>query len=1082
MNQQQQNDAIKTQPWRLGLDIGTNSIGWAIRELESDGSAGKMKDAGVRIFSEGREPGKLTTLNASRRMSRGQRRNRDRYLKRRQTLFNKLVRFKLMPYDREQQKELEKIDPYEVRAEAAAGNKQELYRLGRAIFHLNQRRGFKSNRLTDKVDEKESGVISRSIKAFREMLAEEGCDTVGQLLYKRKNDKLTVRARRQTTQENYAVYFDRKMLEDEFNIIWGNQQKFHPQMTDEARESIHLSIFSQRPLKPVEVGKCRFMEQEDRCSWALPSAQLFRINQEVNNLQWTDIDGEEFKMTENMDLRDQLVEDLCKSPKKTFDQIRKILDKKGYKKIIKFNLESDSRKHLDGNKTNIAVCPPSEKKAGKRLVPKDVWHSWDTATQDKLIDLLESDLDDEKLKQQLMQGPWLLSEQCADNCLNTALPPGHSNLCLKVIKKLLPHLQLGLNYYEALKEEGYADQEGERVLRPELPYYAELPGLSVNIPAAAGDSGKLAKQQWEEQKYGRFTNPTVHIALGQLRLLINELIKQYGNPRQIVVEVGRDLPAGTDEKKKILSEIKKNTERNDRYAEELEKFGIHNKTRDHFIRLRLWDQIEDEPLCLYCGKKFQDKRDLFTSPPKIEVDHILPWSKTLDDGFNNKILCCTSCNRHKGNLTPDEAFSSNPIEWSDLLARVQLLVADKKISINKSKRFARNALEDWVSDEKDFLDRQLNDMRYISRVAKRYVDQVCDQSWTVPGHMTSLVRSIFRPTSGSSSLQDDDRKRVFKNRADHRNHMLDAVALTMADRSLLQEIATQSHRYGKQSDFTSIICRRFGYEGNQNKLFAMLVSLWDAAIVSHRVSKSRFGQLHDETAYGKRADEYDSKVNWYLTRSAVSGLASRKDIDKIFDERIRNEIIAELQDYPGDDIKQFLSDFFKNRDIKKLRIRKKFKYAIPVQHNRDPKGEPYYKYLPSTSNWSMEIYSDEKGKWRGECVRRYDANRRNSSGHHCHIPEWRRKYPEAKMMMRLFINSMLYFPSESDDRRYMRVQKLTGNAVYMAAHNEANVDARNRAEPASKIMVARSPAYLQENKAELIHISPSGRIMTAGNG
>ena len=124
---------------RLGLDMGTSSLGWALFELDDKGDPQKIKSSGVRIFADGRDPKSLTSLKATRREKRQARRNRDRYLQRRRYLLSELVKVGLMPTDEKERKSLVSIDPYEIRA-LALDAKVNPYNIGRAFFHLNQRR------------------------------------------------------------------------------------------------------------------------------------------------------------------------------------------------------------------------------------------------------------------------------------------------------------------------------------------------------------------------------------------------------------------------------------------------------------------------------------------------------------------------------------------------------------------------------------------------------------------------------------------------------------------------------------------------------------------------------------------------------------------------------------------------------------------------------------------------------------------------------------------------------------------------------------------------------------------------------
>ena len=104
--------------YRLGLDLGTNSVGWATLDLDKNNEPLKIIASGVRIFSDGREPKTGEPLAVARRISRGMRRRRDRFLSRKKTLMNYLIQINLMPQDEISRKKLELLNPYELRTKA----------------------------------------------------------------------------------------------------------------------------------------------------------------------------------------------------------------------------------------------------------------------------------------------------------------------------------------------------------------------------------------------------------------------------------------------------------------------------------------------------------------------------------------------------------------------------------------------------------------------------------------------------------------------------------------------------------------------------------------------------------------------------------------------------------------------------------------------------------------------------------------------------------------------------------------------------------------------------------------------------
>ena len=162
----------KRMQYRLALDLGTTSIGWAILRLNNETPARPTAiiKAGVRIFNNGRDAKTEASLAVSRREARGMRRRRDRLLKRKARMMKTLIDYGFFPKDQTERKALENLNPYALRAK---GLDEALTpaEFARALFHINQRRGFKSNRKTDK-GASDASVMKAAINTVREQLCE----------------------------------------------------------------------------------------------------------------------------------------------------------------------------------------------------------------------------------------------------------------------------------------------------------------------------------------------------------------------------------------------------------------------------------------------------------------------------------------------------------------------------------------------------------------------------------------------------------------------------------------------------------------------------------------------------------------------------------------------------------------------------------------------------------------------------------------------------------------------------------------------------------------------------------------------
>jgi CRISPR-associated endonuclease Csn1 len=273
--------------YRLALDIGTSSIGWCLIRLNEEAAPVAVIRMGVRIFPDGRNSKDGSSLAVTRRDARQMRRRRDRLLKRKARMMASLTRLGFFPVDEAARRNLVQLDPYVLR-------KKGLYEVltgpefARALFHINQRRGFLSNRKTEKKDN-ESGTLKRAISELRTKLKEESCQTLGEWLAKRHEARLSVRARlhgKTKKDKAYDFYADRAMVEEEFDVLWAKQTHFNPALfTETARNELKDVLLHQRPLRPVRPGRCTLLPDEERAPQALPSTQRFRIYQELNNLR-----------------------------------------------------------------------------------------------------------------------------------------------------------------------------------------------------------------------------------------------------------------------------------------------------------------------------------------------------------------------------------------------------------------------------------------------------------------------------------------------------------------------------------------------------------------------------------------------------------------------------------------------------------------------------------------------------------------------------------------------------------------------------------------------------------------------------
>lgn len=291
----------------LGLDLGTNSLGWGLVEQESNEEY-KLLDKGVCVFQEGvaREKNVEKPATQDRTAARGQRRHYFRRKLRKIGLLKVLMEYGLCPkltdeeldawrnngeypmneafIEWQKTNDNDGKNPYYCRFRATnevldLDKESDRYDLGRALYHLSQRRGFLSNRKDSSKDD-ETGKVKESIKDLTEEMQEAGCDYLGEYFYKIYGSGERIR-NRYTSRISHT--------EAEFDGIVAKQN-----LPEEMAKALKKEIFFQRPLKSQKqnVGRCPFEKKKSRCPVSHPRFEEFRMLQTINNIRIKEPAGE----------------------------------------------------------------------------------------------------------------------------------------------------------------------------------------------------------------------------------------------------------------------------------------------------------------------------------------------------------------------------------------------------------------------------------------------------------------------------------------------------------------------------------------------------------------------------------------------------------------------------------------------------------------------------------------------------------------------------------------------------------------------------------------------------------------------
>lgn len=1054
--------------YRLGLDMGANSLGWCVYRLNEANEPDKIIRMGSRIFSDGRDPKTLASRAADRRAARQARRRRDRVLKRRHKLMQALVQFDLMPADEAERNVLQTLDPYELRAR---GLTQALtpHELGRALYHLARKRGFRSSRkdARDEESAKESGKVKQAIAALRERVQAAGCRTVGEYLARQHAERAPVRARR-SSDGGYVLYLQRDMVDEEFDVLWQEQQIHHPELLSvEARDALRDILLFQRRLRPVEAGRCPFEPDEYRARLCAPLQQRFRMLQELNHLRLRDGIGERALTLEERNRMLAVLEQDSGPKPVSFARLAKAAGLR----TSDFNFERDAKRMgLKGDAVG-----------GRFAGEKALGAAWQTLSgeqqyalavlveQADQIEALETALqtlpEDSPEQGDILRGIFDPAERSAIKATLRSLPltftteqvrciaafnlpDDYGSLSLRALSRIVPELEREvITYDEAVRRAGYHSHaqfhSGEIFTR--LPYYGEvLRGYTSPMPTARNE---------DERRYGRIANPTVHIGLNQLRLLVNALIKRYGPPTQIVIELTREFGASGEKRREIMKKQKENQDRNASYDAELGKLGVR-VNRENRQKLQLWEELGKEDAmdryCVYSGKRLS-KAMLFSD--EVEIDHILPFSQSLHDGIGNKILCTRQANRDKGNRTPFEAWG-HTARWAGIAERAERLPEHKR------KLFRMNALQDFLGDS-DFLARHLADTAYLGRVAKQFLTYVCPQNevWVSSGKLTGMVRGKF----GLSRLLSADGT---KNRNDHRHHALDAAVIGLCSRSLIQRMANAATVAETRGENRLLERLELPWPSYRGELAVALHSV----VVSHKPDHGKQAALHNDTNYGWRAEPNKSGNPLVGRRRPLEDIKAASDAQSIADEVLREEIVNLLSPLgTPKEIKTALQEYSQRTGVRRVICQERLS-VIPLRDRRT--GEPY-RYVKGDGNFCYEIFRKQDGRWGGEVISSFEANQATFNESSVQAQNG------LPLIMRIHRDDVLTVVHKGEVM-HLRVARFTAGTIAMVETKEANVDNRTRSKNGDLKYLFKSPAMLKTLKARIVGVDVLGYVNDPG--
>ena len=980
------NQSVEAQtPYVLGLDLGVTSVGWAITPLDGDLSDETLR-LGVRIFeagADGVEEGKDESRNAVRRGARQIRRGFWRTRRRIVKLFNVLKDAGLLPEGETSTPELrqdylnrldrELFDAYffgASRVEAqtflyslrarALDEKLSIFAVGRSFLHLAVRRGFLSNKKVSGAkkqdaskkggDEDDEGVVKGAIAELAAEMQATGARTIGEFFANLDPMKEGERIRKR--------YLGRKAIQAEFDAIWASQARFYPEIFSETlRRKVRNAIFFQRPLKSQKglIGRCELEPGLRRVVKGDPAFQAFRIWQRVLDLELCDADGGWRSLTP--DEQDKVAAFLNGVDGATFNELRKLLGvKKSRDKtsdVGKFNFEvgDDAESKVIGNRTRTKIAK--------------ILSAFDFSKTDSEIDAIAREIlvfeNEEALARRLGKMFPEFGEELAAALAQTTLETARANLSRRAAEKLTAAMIEKRERLQTVRKALYGDELKSRSGEAK----ASLPPVLETL--------------------GDVRNPTVLRALTEMRKVVNAIIRTWGKPSLIRVELARDLKRGRKEREELFRKNRKREKERDAIRKRIkEDFGYEARPFE-ILKWRLAEECGW--VCPYTGRSITP-RQLIGDESPFDVEHIVPFSRSLDDSFTNKTLCWAEENRNvKRNKTPFERYGGDETRWNEMLERVRRFRGDA--AYRKFQLFARREVPN-----EDFATRALNDTRYISRLATKYlgvlygaVDGVepsteADKPGTrrvqiSTGSATAWLRDAWNL---DRILSKDGKPK--KNRDDLRHHAVDALTVALIGPGTVKKLA-DSAQIAEDMELRRLFAKSeiAAPETATGERFADVVArAVDRIVVSHRVDRKTSGALHDLTNYGAKESDGCRAHRKPLTEF------SAKDVDSIVDPVIRALVQAKWKEIGADVKKENAKKFETNppylptRDGRRVPIRKARYWKRNTTRDVGA-AQRTKRYVETANNSHMEVYAvlDKNNapiEWRVEVVSMFDAYER----------------------------------------------------------------------------------------------------------
>lgn len=781
----------KYKGYTFGLDIGIASVGWAVLSNE------RIIDLGVRAFDKAETAKEGDSLNLIRRNARLMR-QRLHHRTWRLTKLSKLLKREGLIGDarifKNQQPYYSSIWQLRVEGLDRCLLPEEW---ARVIYHICKHRGF---HWVSRAEEKkasddsagEGGKVKSGLANTQRLMSEKGYRTAAEMVLVEFPD-----AQRNKYGE-YTKALSRILLGEELKLLFNAQRSLGNLLAGRDLEHLILGsgdqkeglFWQQRPaLFGIDLlkmlGKCTFEKTEYRAPKACFTAERHVWLTRLNNLRVV-VDGITRPLNES-ERQIALPIPYQQAGDFTYKQLRSALVKSGWLpegfRYTGLSYPSDKQK-IDGNakdpETSTLIKFPAWQELRKTLTNAGLLTEWQSISgmahggEPTLLDQITCVLtvykDDIEVIKELEKLALPNSVKMIE-ALSYIRFDKFSNLSLRALRRIVPLMEHGYRYDEAVAQiEDYGHHSQ---------LFVAGAGAHLYLPPFYSGRDRDGRMLFvDDMNVPR--NPVVLRALNQARKVVNALISKHGSPHAIHIEMARDLSKPLDERRKIKKEQDNYRDSNEADKTSFTELFGSLPSGQEFQKWRLYR--EQLGKCAYSLEPIILEQLLEAG--YVEIDHVLPSSRSFDDSLNNKVLVLAKENRDKGNRTPFEYMTTeNSDKWHKFVAFVE---SNKSYRLAKRTRLLRKDF--GIEEATNFRERNLNDTRYICRFFKNFVEQHLQfaegkesrRCVVVTGQLTSLLRARW----GLIKVRDQS----------DRHHALDALVIAACSNGMIKRMSDYARR------------------------------------------------------------------------------------------------------------------------------------------------------------------------------------------------------------------------------------------------------------------------------------------------